>query len=110
MIVCVGLLLDMILDNLVVPRLLSDSLQVHPAAVMVAALIGASWLGMVGILLAAPVLASFKLLGNYALLKLFDKNPWSQLPQPQRPEPSVPILYGVKAMINKIRKTKQNPK
>lgn len=80
MVVAVGLLIDWSIDNLITPRLMSDTLRVHPAGVLVAALIGASWLGVVGIVLAAPVLASLKLLARYALLKLFDRDPWAGMP------------------------------
>jgi hypothetical protein len=42
----------------------------------VAVIIGLNWLGFIGVILAAPVLATFQLLGNYALRKLFDQDPW----------------------------------
>ena len=43
---------------------------------LVVALISAQLIGLVGLLLAAPVLATFKLVGRYALRKMFDQNPW----------------------------------
>jgi predicted PurR-regulated permease PerM len=67
---------DVIMDNFVSPRLMSDVLEVHPAAVMVSALVGASLFGVVGVVLAAPVLASVKLLFEYISCKLLDLNPW----------------------------------
>jgi predicted PurR-regulated permease PerM len=69
-------LTDMIMDNFVSPRLMANALRVHPAAVLVAALIAASWLGVIGVILAAPVLASLKLFTNYAFSKFFDQDPW----------------------------------
>jgi len=71
-----GMITDWIIDNIVNPRLMSNALRVHPAAVMIAVLVAASWLGLIGIVLAAPVLATVKLLINYATRKLFDQDPW----------------------------------
>lgn len=78
---------DVIMDNLVVPRLMGEALRVHPAAVMVAAIISANLFGIIGVVLAAPVLASLKLLLTYTLRKLFDLDPWEGLeivPPPRR--------------------------
>lgn len=74
------LILDQIFDNFVTPRIYGKSLGVHPAAVLVAALVAASLLGFVGLLLAAPVLASLQLLTNFAIRKMLDLNPW---PRPE---------------------------
>jgi predicted PurR-regulated permease PerM len=76
LVVGLAIVVDTVMDNYVTPQILSNALQVHPAAVMVAALVGFSWLGIVGVILAAPVLATLKLFGSYALMKLLDKNPW----------------------------------
>jgi len=75
-VVIISLVLDFILDNYAVPRLLGDALRIHPAAVLVAALVGASLLGVIGIILAAPVLATARLFISYALRKLSDEDPW----------------------------------
>ena len=86
MVVAIAIISDTVMDNFITPRIMSSSLKVHPAAVMVAAIIGISWLGIVGVILAAPVLATLKLFGNYALMKLFDKNPWQDMDiVPSRP-------------------------
>ncbi len=76
LIVGTGIILDTLLDNILVPRMMADALKIHPAAVMVAVLVGASLLGIIGVLLAAPVLTSAKLLVDYSLRKLFDQDPW----------------------------------
>jgi predicted PurR-regulated permease PerM len=70
-------LMDVFLDNFVVPRLMSSALRVHPAAVMVSALVAFNLLGVIGMVLAAPVLASVKLLLEYLMAKMFDQDPWT---------------------------------
>jgi predicted PurR-regulated permease PerM len=72
-------LMDVVLDNLVVPRLMSNALRVHPAAVMISALVAFNLLGVIGMVLAAPVLATVKLFLDYILSKLFDQDPWAYL-------------------------------
>lgn len=80
---------DIIIDNLVSPRILSNVLRVHPAAVMVAALAGAGLLGITAMILAAPVLASIKLVAGYVMRKLTDQDPWKGVdvvaPRPSQP-------------------------
>ena len=78
MILVVGLclLLDAVLDNIVVPKFHGDTLGLHPAAVLVAALIAAQLIGFVGLVLAAPVLATMVLVSRYFLRKMLDQDPW----------------------------------
>ncbi|MFL7890680.1 MAG: AI-2E family transporter [Anaerolineales bacterium] len=70
------LVLDAILDNIIVPKFHGDTLGLHPAAVLVAALIAAQLIGFVGLVLAAPVLATMVLVSRYFLRKLMDQEPW----------------------------------
>ena len=68
--------IDWIIDNLIVPRIMAQTLRVHPAAVLVTALIAANLLGILGVVIAAPFLASIMLLGRYTMRKMLDLNPW----------------------------------
>lgn len=70
------LILDAVLDNIVVPKFHGDTLGLHPAAVLVAALIAAQLIGFVGLVLAAPVLATMVLVSRYFLRKMLDQDPW----------------------------------
>jgi predicted PurR-regulated permease PerM len=72
----IALFIDQIFDNIVSPRIMADALRVHPAAVLVAAIISASLLGVLGVVIAAPMLATLQLFGQYTLRKMFDLNPW----------------------------------
>ncbi len=72
----VALLIDQIFDNLVAPRIMSQTLRVHPAFVLIAAIIAANLIGIVGIVLAAPLLATLQLAGRYTMRKLLDRDPW----------------------------------
>jgi predicted PurR-regulated permease PerM len=83
MVLAVALVINFTFDNYITPRFLGRTLDIHPAAVLVAALVMASLLGLIGIFLAAPVVATLKLLGIYVFKKMFDLDPW--------PDPEVEI-------------------
>ncbi len=85
----VALLIDQAFDNLVAPRIMAQTLKVHPAFVLIAAIIAANLLGLVGIVLAAPLLATLQLIGRYTMRKLLDRDPWPPgedvIPPPRQP-------------------------
>jgi predicted PurR-regulated permease PerM len=85
-VVGLAIVFDQVFDNLITPRILGESLGVPPAAVLIAALILAQSIGFVGLVLAAPMLASLRLLIRYMGRKMFDLDPWPE------PEPTSPAI------------------
>jgi predicted PurR-regulated permease PerM len=65
-----------VIDSLITPRIMARALKVHPAAILVTAIIAANLLGILGVVIAAPSLASVTLLGRYVMRKMFDLEPW----------------------------------
>lgn len=63
-------------NNILVPRIVGGALDLHPLLVLIGVLMGASLAGILGAILAAPILASLKLLGIYTWRKLFDLPPF----------------------------------
>ena len=85
MVLGITLAINFTFDNYISPRYFGRTLNIHPAAVLVAALFMAGLLGVVGIFLAAPVVATIKIVGIYVYRKLIDLDPW---PDPEvDPEP-----------------------
>ncbi len=82
-----AVLTDQILDNFISPKIIGQSLKIHPAAILVGTLIAANLLGIIGVLIAAPLVAMTKLILNYLIRKLFDLPPWPQA-EPPLPPPS----------------------
>lgn len=81
----VGVLIDQVYNNLVIPRIMARNLKVHPAAVLIAALVAANLLGLLGVILAAPLLATMQLIFQYTTRKMMDREPWpaeDDLPDP----------------------------
>lgn len=60
-----------------VPRIIGHHLKLHPLVVLLGVLGGASVAGILGVLLAAPVLASIRLIWIYVYCKLTDQDPFS---------------------------------
>ena len=87
LVLVVALVIDQIFDNIISPRILSAALKVHPAAVLVAAIIAANLFGIVGVVVAAPILATAALLWKYVMRKLLDMDPWPEEEQTQPPPP-----------------------
>ncbi len=107
----VAIAYDQFFDNFVSPRIMAQALKVHPAAVLVAALIGVNILGLFGVILAAPVLATLKLFVNYAIRKLFDQDPWEgvEVTGVAAPRPFYVTLWNhIKSIVQWVRKLQFN--
>jgi predicted PurR-regulated permease PerM len=65
-------------NNFLVPRIMGQSLNLHPLVILIAAIIGAHLAGVLGILLAAPVVATLRVLAEYAYCRLLDLPPFPE--------------------------------
>ena len=63
-----------------VPRIMGQSLDLHPFVVLVAILIGANLVGVLGVILAAPSVATLRLFGRYLRGKLLDEELFATTP------------------------------
>ena len=70
------ILIQQIENTLLVPRIVGKALNLHPLLVMVSVVMGASLAGLLGAILAAPVVASLRILGEYAWHKMLDLPPF----------------------------------
>jgi hypothetical protein len=80
---------------------MAQALKVHPAVVLIAALIGLSLLGLIGVVVAAPVLATVQLFSNYIFRKMLDEDPWqgmSVIPIPTRS----PLLTRIQRLLSPL--------
>jgi HAD superfamily hydrolase (TIGR01509 family) len=59
-----------------IPRFVGGRVKLHPAVTFVGIIAGALTFGVLGILLAAPVIASARVLLNYAVRKISDQEPF----------------------------------
>ncbi len=66
-----------------IPRLVGGRVQLHPAVTFVGIISGALVFGLLGVLLATPVLGSARVLLSYLYRKLLDLEPFDPLPAAQ---------------------------
>ncbi len=104
LVLVLAFLTDQVFDNIVQPRFMGETLGVHPAAVLVAAIIFANLIGLIGLILAAPVVATLKLIGTYVVRKMLDLEPWQESSQPPPPKPKPTIAQWMKKILGAIRK------
>lgn len=92
-------------NYVLVPRIIGQHLDLHPVAIMVAAIMGASMGGIIGLLLAAPSLATLKLVGRYAWRKMLDLPPFPpEEEQPHRPQASAFSRLDWRGLLNRFRR------
>lgn len=110
LVVGLALIIDQIFDNLVSPRIMADALRVHPAGVLVMAIVSANLLGILGVVIAAPFLATLQLFGRYVLRKMFDQDPWLEYGESGTGSEEVrPILTRLRKTLDMLRRKKQLP-
>lgn len=71
-------LIQQLENNLLVPRIIGRRLKLHPLVVIVGIAAGASLAGPLGILVAAPILATARVLVNYIRNRLLDLEPFEE--------------------------------
>lgn len=92
-----GIIIQQIEGNWLNPRILGRALNLNPLLIIVGAIMGSSLAGILGMILAAPVLATIKLLGTYGWRKMFDLEPFPET----EPADSSPASEPVPAVEEK---------
>lgn len=62
--------------NILIPNIIGGQVKLHPMVVLLGVIIGLSVGGVLGVALAAPVIASLRIIGRYVHAKLFDLDPF----------------------------------
>jgi len=71
--------LQQIQGNVILPRVHGRTLAVHPVLILLGVLIGASFAGVLGAILAPPMLATLKLFVSYVWRKMLDLPPFVEM-------------------------------
>lgn len=101
LVIGIYVLIQQVENNFLVPRIIGGSVQLHPMVVIVGALAGARLAGVLGIFLAAPVLATLRVLLGYVYRKLLDLDPFAN-PVPSSGPPSPPEGINLRQVTGSI--------
>ena len=80
--------------NLLLPRVMGSSLNLHPLVVLISIIVGGSLAGVLGMLLAAPVLATLRVVSHYVFCRLYDRDPFAE-PEEEAAPPQPGLLERV---------------
>jgi predicted PurR-regulated permease PerM/ribosomal protein S18 acetylase RimI-like enzyme len=97
-----GGVLQQLESNFLIPRVMGDQLKLHPAIMVIGALVGFSLLGLPGLLLSGPIIATARLFGMYVHAKLFNLPPW--------PAQNKALSTGAKPRAVRIRPARASDK
>ncbi len=75
--------------NYLIPRIIGRSVHLPPLVVILGIVTGAVLAGVLGVLLAAPSIASLRVLGRYVYANLFDLEPFPESAAPPLPPPNL---------------------
>jgi hypothetical protein len=73
------ILIQQIEGNILIPRIMGRTLNLHPLLVFIGIIVGGSLAGILGMLLAAPVVATLRVLGRYVFCRLYDRDPFAEM-------------------------------
>jgi predicted PurR-regulated permease PerM len=73
--------------NYLIPRIIGRQVHLHPLVVILGIVAGAAMAGVLGVLLAAPTVASARVLGRYIFAKISDMDPFPEIATVSLPPP-----------------------
>ena len=95
--------------NYLIPRIIGRSVHLPPLVVILGIVTGAVLAGVLGILLAAPTIASARVIGRYVYANLFDLDPFTGHAAPPLPPPN-PRWWRARPAPASPAEIKQEPK
>lgn len=71
------LIIQQVEGNLLLPRIIGRSVNLHPLVILIGVVVGGSLAGILGMLLAAPVIATLRVVAHYVFYRLYDRDPFA---------------------------------
>jgi len=97
------LVIQQVEGNLILPRVMGSSLNLHPLMVLIGIIIGGSMAGILGMLLAAPVLATLRIVSYYIFCRLYDRDPFAEPEMEAAPPKPGLIKRAHKAALHRLQ-------
>jgi predicted PurR-regulated permease PerM len=102
------LMVQLVENNVVVPFVLGDAVELHPLLVMIGSVVAFTRWGILGALLAAPVMASAKELARYTYGKIVELAP-DATPQPAKRSNRAAWAAGLARIVRRERIDEDRP-
>jgi predicted PurR-regulated permease PerM len=98
-------LIQQLEGNLITPRIVGQAIELPPVVVLVGVIIGTSTAGLLGAVLAAPIVATGRVILLYAWNKILDRDPFYQLEEPEPPQPLLrePVADTVRSAYERMQ-------
>ncbi len=92
-------------NNLISPRIVGQAIELPPVVVLLGVIIGTSTAGLLGAVLAAPIVATGRVVLVYAWNKILDRDPFYQLAEPEPPQPLLrePVADTVRSAYERMQ-------
>jgi predicted PurR-regulated permease PerM len=97
----VSFVIQQVEGALLLPRIVGKALDLDPLIVFISLFAGGALAGLFGVILAAPVAASARLIGGYIWRKLLDKQPFPPW-EPETPLP--PLRETLRGLDSRLRR------
>jgi predicted PurR-regulated permease PerM len=92
-------------NNVLVPRIIGRSLNMSPLAVLISVLAGGMIAGVLGLLLAAPVAASLRVILGYIYRKTVGFNDWTEVLNPELEDDQFRIPGRFHRLVDRLRES-----
>ena len=89
-------------SQIVVPRVMSDAVDLSPLAVLTGVIVGFNVFGLLGALIAVPVIASAREILSYLYSKLLDRRPFAR--ELEGPKPSAGLRERSRRAMERARR------
>jgi predicted PurR-regulated permease PerM len=99
LVILLYILVQQLENSLIVPRVLGEAVQLPPLVVMTGVLVGASVGGILGTLLATPIIATGREILRYIYRKMQGEEPF--LPEETTQKPAAPVSIGPGVWLRK---------
>ncbi|MEE8392485.1 MAG: AI-2E family transporter, partial [Anaerolineae bacterium] len=96
------IVIQQIEGNILLPRILGESLNLHPLMVLLGIIIGGNMAGILGMVFAAPILATLRVISNYIFCRLYDRDPFAEPEEKEAPKPG-PIGRAYRAVQRRLQ-------
>jgi predicted PurR-regulated permease PerM len=87
--------------NYLIPRIIGRSVHLPPLVIIIGIIAGASFAGVLGVVLAAPTIASLRVLGGYLYARILDLEPFQNKPTTVPPLPPPELRWWQKSNSTK---------